>query len=270
VIDFGDRGIYSENNRLNDLTGKEWKFWTRSVISKQYPLNLQFKIRRQHGGQKPPQLCADLIQIFTKKGELVFDPLMGVGGTLLGASLCGRAAIGFELNPKWIEVYKQVCALEKIKEQKTAVGDSKLLLQDMQPNSIDFILTDVPYWNIDKLEQTRSKRASKTHLKPFNGSVMQSKERWSEEMKMIFVGCHRVLKPHRYMAVFIGDIYRAGRYHMLSAELAQKIGEIQGFTLKANLVWYDVSKSLHVYGYPFSFVPSMIHQNILIFQKEDG
>jgi len=60
-------GIYDLRNKLNDLTGKEWKFATRSVISKHYPPNMQMKLRRQHGGQKPPELCADLIKIFTKK-----------------------------------------------------------------------------------------------------------------------------------------------------------------------------------------------------------
>ena len=70
------------------------------------------------------------------------------------------------------------------------------------------------------------------------------------------------------MAVFIGDIYRAKNYHILSADLANKIATIDGFVLKSNLIWFDQSKSLHVYGYPYSFVPSMIHQNILIFKKE--
>ena len=87
-------------------------------------------------------------------------------------------------------------------------------------------------------------------------------------MVEIFTKSHRVLKDDKYMAVFIGDIYREKNYHILSAELANKISTIENFTLKANLIWFDQSKSLHVYGYPYSFVPSMIHQNILIFKKE--
>ena len=42
-------------------------------------------IRKIHPTPKPPQLMRDLIQFFTKEGELVFDTFMGVGGTLLGA-----------------------------------------------------------------------------------------------------------------------------------------------------------------------------------------
>jgi len=265
-----NKGIYDKNNKLNDLTGKEWKFATKSVITKQFPPNIQMHLRKQHGGQKPPELCADLIKTFTKENQTVLDPLMGVGGTLLGASLCNRKAIGFEINKRWVDIYKEVCRLEGIKSQKTRVGDCKKLLDEVENNSVDFVLTDVPYWNMDKLEQTRSKRARRTNLSIFNGKQTQTKEEWLNEMKEIFEKCANVLKNNQYLAIFIGDMYRGGRYHILSAELANKVSEIECLTLKANLIWYDVSKSLHVYGYPFSFVPSMIHQNILIFKKESG
>ena len=62
-------------------------------------------------------------------------------------------------------------------------------------------------------------------------------------------------------------MYRDSEYHCLSGELAMKLSEIDGITMKANLIWEDNSKSLHVFGYPAAFVPSMIHQNILIFRR---
>lgn len=268
IINLGKRGLYHKNNKLNDLTGKEWKFATRSVITKVYPLNMQHNLRKQHGGQKPPELCADLIKIFTKEGAIVLDPLAGVGGTLLGASLCNRKAIGIEINPKWVEIYKKVCKLEGIQEQEIIVGDCKVEMKKFPNNFFDFILTDVPYWHMDKLEKTRSKRIKQSNLSQFNGSPVQTKEEWLEEMRKIFKECQRVLKNKKYLAIFIGDMYRGNEYHMLSAELANAIKN-PNLILKANLIWYDVSKTLHVYGYPTTFIPSMVHQNILIFRKEE-
>ncbi|OIO72599.1 MAG: hypothetical protein AUJ85_10015 [Elusimicrobia bacterium CG1_02_37_114] len=267
TIDLGARGLYTKNNKLNDLTGREWKFATKSVINKVYSLNLQHGLRKQHGGQKPPELCADLIKTFTKENAIVFDPLMGVGGTLLGASLCNRKAIGIDINPKWIKIYKEVCKLEKIQEQEIIEGDCKTEINKFQDNFFDFILTDIPYWHMDKLEQTRSKRIKQSNLSQFNGSHIQTKEEWLEEMKKIFEECQRVLKNKKYLAIFIGDMYRGNEYHLLGAELSNIIKN-PNLVLKANLIWYDVSKSLHVYGYPSTFIPSMIHQNILIFRKE--
>lgn len=260
---------YDARNKLNDLTGAEWQFSTRTVISKIYPSNLQHKLRSQHGGQKPPELCADLIKIFTKKGQTILDPLAGVGGSLLGAALCGREAIGIELNNKWIDIYKEVCKLEKLKEFKILVGDANERLREIKENSIDFVITDVPYWIMDKLKQTRSKNANReSKLTNFNDKELQTKQEWLSEMKDIFAKVLPVLKNNGYMAVFIGDLYREKEYHFLSAELAQAISQIYGFTLKSDIIWHDDSKMLHIYGYPFAYIPSLIHQHILIFRKE--
>jgi len=267
--DMGQRGFYDKRNNLNDLTGKEWKFMSKSVITRSYPPDLQHNLRKQHGGQKPPLLCADLIKTFTKKGEIVLDPLMGVGGTLLGAALCDRNAIGIELNKQWIDIYKKVCELEDLKELKTFEDNCKNVLKKASKNSIDFVLTDVPYWNMDKVEKTRSKIAAKSNLSRFNGNSIQTKQEWLDDLVEIFYLCHGVLKNKKYLAIFIGDMYRGKEYHILSADLAKAISEKTLFILKANLIWYDVSKNLHVYGQPHAYIPSMIHQNILIFRKEE-
>lgn len=257
------------NNLLNDLSGAEWKFSTKTVISKSYPINMQHKLRSEHGGQKPPQLCEDLIKTFTKKGQVVLDPLAGVGGTLLGASLCGRKAIGIEINEKWVQIYKRVSELESLDLQKIIVGDANIELDKIEKNSVSFILTDVPYWNMDKLEHTRNQKMKKSSLSKFNEQNKQTKQEWLFQMRSIFEKCLNILKNKGYMAVFIGDIYRGKQYHILSADLANEISQVHGWVLKANLIWFDNSKMLHIYGYPSAFIPSMIHQNILIFRKED-
>jgi DNA modification methylase len=267
--DMGKRGFYDKRNKLNDLTGKEWKFMSKSVVTRSYPPDLQHNLRKLHGGQKPPLLCADLIKTFTKKGEVVLDPLMGVGGTLLGAALCERRAIGIELNKKWIDIYKKVCQLEGLKISKTFEGNCKNILGKIDVNSVDFILTDVPYWNMDKVEKTRSGVAAKSNLSRFNTNKLQTKQEWLSDLAEIFNLCYKVLKYNKYLAIFIGDMYRGKEYHILSADLASEISRETRFILKANLVWYDVSKNLHVYGQPYAFIPSMIHQNILIFRKEE-
>ncbi len=260
---------YDQRNKLNDLTGAEWQYSTKTVISKIYPSNMQHKLRAQHGGQKPPELCRDLIKIFTKSGQTVLDPLAGVGGTLLGASLCDRRAIGIELNQKWIDIYKEVCRLEKLTEYPIICGDANLKLKEIGDGTIDFILTDVPYWIMDQLTHTRSDSAErKSNLSKFNDKDLQTKEEWLQEMKNIFESAQHALKTNGYMAVFIGDMYRGKEYHFLSAELAKAISQIPGYVLKSDIIWHDDSKMLHIYGYPFAYIPSLIHQHILIFRKE--
>jgi DNA modification methylase len=282
-IDKGERGIYHTGNRLNDLTGKEWVFSTRSVINKAFPPSFQFALRSQHGGQKPPELCADLIKTFTKAGQRVLDPFAGVGGTLIGASISGRDALGIELNPRWVEVYGQVCEREPIAPQEMRCGDSRQILPTLETGSFDLLLTDVPYWDMDLRRRStgKFKRAGgaaverrRSKLSPFGEETappektgIQGFEAWLTFMADLFMESRRVLRPKAYMAIFIGDMYHSGQYHPLSGILAQRLIAL-GFTMKANLVWYDVSKRLNVYGYRYEFIPSMTHQNILVFRVD--
>lgn len=261
--------VYDPRNKLNDLTGAEWQFSTKTVISKIYPTSCQHKLRSQHGGQKPPELCADLIKTFTKKGQMVLDPLAGVGGSLLGAAQVDREAMGIELNKQWVDIYKEVCKLENLKEFPVLIGDANEKLLEIPEGSVDFVITDVPYWIMDQLTKTRSKAAErKSKLSKFNDKELQSKEDWLKDMKSIFEKVLVTLKDNGYMAVFIGDLYRGKEYHFLSAELAKTISEIDGYILKSDIIWHDDSKMLHIYGYPFAYIPSLIHQHILIFRKE--
>lgn len=46
-----------------------------------------------------PQLAARLIQEYSAEGDLVIDPFMGSGTTLVEARLQRRASIGVDINP---------------------------------------------------------------------------------------------------------------------------------------------------------------------------
>jgi len=112
----------------------------------------------------------------------------------------------------------------------------------------------------------RPVRASK--LSPFQAGSLASKAEWLQRMGEIFGLAAGLLKPSGYLLTFIGDMYRDNEYHCLSAELAGVLARIPGLVWKASLVWYDVSKKLHLYGYQYSYIPSLIHQNILVFRRE--
>ncbi|MGD0920352.1 MAG: DNA methyltransferase [Terriglobia bacterium] len=47
----------------------------------------------------PPQLPRVFIEGLTEKGETVMDPMMGSGTAIVEAFLCGRRAVGFDIDP---------------------------------------------------------------------------------------------------------------------------------------------------------------------------
>lgn len=56
-----------------------------------------------HPTPKPVPVMEELILASTKPGDVVFDPFMGCGPTLIAAKRTRRRAIGAELNREWID-----------------------------------------------------------------------------------------------------------------------------------------------------------------------
>ncbi len=278
------RGFYDLANQLNDLTGKEWVFSTKSVIPKGYPPSFKLKLRNKHGGQKPPELCESLISTFTKEGDFVLDPFCGVGGTLIGCHLSNRIGVGVEINKDWIDIYHNICDLESIEPQEMIHGDSRGILRNLiekNKKKFDFILTDIPYWKMDVVEKSKGTYkkvgedskgiySEKSKLSRFSRDskyLERTKEDWESLVNDVFSDCFSLLKPGSYCAVFIGNMYYKGRYFLLNADIARILSQI-GFILKGEIIWYDVNKKLHLYGISYSWIPSIVHQFIMIFRKE--
>ena len=92
-------------NQLNDLTGRDWLRFTRSWFVHNPPRRSASQVR--HPAKYPEGMVADFIEFFTRAGEVVLDPFMGVGSTILAAEQTGRQGIGLELNPEYFALSRQ-------------------------------------------------------------------------------------------------------------------------------------------------------------------
>jgi DNA modification methylase len=270
------RGEVHPRNALNALSGNEWLYFTKTVLRTSYPAHLGQDLRRQHGANKPPYLMRHLVEFFTKPGGTVLDPFAGVGGTLLGASLCERSATGIEINPQWISVYREVCAREGVAEQEVVEGDCRVVLQRLAAagRRFDFVATDPPYSiALDKTmcDGKYDVQARRTDFDRFSedGSDLRNLRSFDDffaAMADVAALLLPVLRPGGYCAVIIRDSYQQGRYVFATAELAQRF-ERAGFVLKGVKVWYGTGARVRPYGYPFGYVPNIVHQNILVLQR---
>ena len=152
---------YHLDNKLNDLAGNEWNYFLRSVINTRYSTSgdegFAHHIRKIHPSPKPPQLMRDIIKFFTKKNDHILDYFMGVGGTLLGASLSKRNALGIDLSSKYITAYKRASKELNLKEQKTIKGDcleilreKKLIEEYLKKKTIFFNCNRSTLWRYDE------------------------------------------------------------------------------------------------------------------------
>lgn len=58
----------------------------------------------QHPTQKPAELAIRAIKNSSKENDVIYDPFLGSGTTLLGAEYAGRRCFGCELDPKYADV----------------------------------------------------------------------------------------------------------------------------------------------------------------------
>jgi DNA modification methylase len=56
-----------------------------------------------HPTVKPIALVADAIRDCTRRSDVVLDPFMGVGSTILAAERVGRRAYGIEIDPLYVD-----------------------------------------------------------------------------------------------------------------------------------------------------------------------
>jgi site-specific DNA-methyltransferase (adenine-specific) len=68
--------------------------------------------RVNHPAPFPVALPERLIQLYTFKGDVVLDPFMGSGTTLVAASRLGRRGLGFDLDPAYVELARARLAAE--------------------------------------------------------------------------------------------------------------------------------------------------------------
>ena len=53
---------------------------------------------------KPSALLQDALIDLTNRGEIVLDPFLGSGSTLIAAENTGRVCRGIELDPRYVDV----------------------------------------------------------------------------------------------------------------------------------------------------------------------
>ncbi len=285
VVQTPDGKKYHLGNSLNDLSGGEWTFFLNSVLSTRFPTSgpesFAHHIRKVHPSPKPPQLMKSIIEFFTKKNDYVLDYFMGVGGTLLGASLSERHAVGIDLSKKYVEAYKEASRELGLPEQSVIVGNSLDILRNprqypelLSEDKFSLIAIDPPYGDMMNREKTGEaiKKNLDSSPTPFtdldsdlgNLSLDSFFPKFKESVEL----STRYLRNGGHIVVFIKDLQpNANSTNLLHARIIEDLANIQGIQYLGMRIWADLGVNLYPYGYPYSFVSNQIHQYIMFFKK---
>ncbi len=258
-----------EELSLEDFKPETTTRWDIGARAKWGPHAL-YSENKYHGSY-PPQLARNLIWKYSQpsRGEIVLDPFVGSGTTIMEAKILGQRGIGIDISEEVVELASEMCKF-RLKdrvyyESELIVGDATKLteIEDAEgnkvllPSSVDLIVTHPPYWNMVIFSEKGIENL------PFEGFL--------EAMKACFEQMFVVLKPEHFCCVVIGDVYREeGVVTTLIDEfliMAKAIGfKVHDFAVKFSEGQESMGALMEWRAEEYNFlVPK--HDFVLIFKK---
>lgn len=147
-IDIGYKKTCECNGtNINCLTAKDWLKCQLGVWQFTYEKR-DVRDKELHPATFPISLAKKVIELFTHQGELVLDPFVGSGTTLVAAQDSNRNAVGFDLLPKYVDLCES-----RLNQNHMFNNSKQIAIQDDARNihkyfdeeTISLIWTSPPY-----------------------------------------------------------------------------------------------------------------------------
>ncbi len=137
-------------------------------------------------GATPAYVIWNLLERYTRPGDLVIDPFCGGGTTLDVARSLGRRALGYDVHPG---------------REGEGVFHADARALPLEDGVADFVFMDPPY---------------STHIRYSDdprciGRLDAFEPAYFEAMEQVFAEAGRILRDRRYLAVYASDSFEKGR-----------------------------------------------------------
>jgi len=268
-------GAYDLNNKINDLTGKEWTKFTCSWFrfnALQSDLKDERRVApnsQDHPATFSPTMIEGFVKFFTKKGQRVLDPFCGIGSTLVACKRSGRIGFGIELNKKYFEV-----CLKRVPEFRENIFNCNAeQVNHLGLPQMDFSISSPPYWNVlNRSTRDFRKVRTKGNLdyrysadERDLGNIIDYDE-FLMRVSNIYLAIYDILRQGGYLVVIVKNVKKGGKLYPLAWDLVRSLSK--KYSLKDEKIWIQDEISLAPYGYPFSWVSNILHHYCIIVRKE--
>lgn len=270
-------------NHLNCLTAKDWiksqiGVWRTDFDDKEFQRVFEFfyeardvRDKQVHPAVFPVSLAKKIIGLFTHEGEMVVDPFMGIGTTLVAARDLQRNAIGFDINQRYVDFsngrLQQVPPHEGY-EQLPILDDARNIDQYIEPETIKLAFTSPPYANLlnrPRLNKSRRVRENQQYLKveqysqdPRDLGILKVEE-YASEMKAIYKKILPLMRPKGHSVINVPDVWTnevpGGRRVPIHIYVYHAMVEA-GFELRNTMIWdrNNIVNRIGIFGWPSNFI----------------
>jgi len=254
-------------SHLNCLTAKEW-LKGQIGVWKFYYEKRDIRDKDIHPATFPISLAKKVIELFTHEGELVVDPFVGSGTTLVAAQDLNRNAIGFDLNEKYIDLCRERLGVNTNifnKAEQIAVNDDAINIPKyIKKNSIKLIWTSPPYANLlNRKRKNKSRRDRKNgqYLKveqysqdPRDLGTM-SLEKYTNSLGEIFENLLPLIKPKGHCVINVSDMWWENERITIHVSIIEELRK-RGYELRNIIIWdrTNIVNNIGIFGWPSNYI----------------
>ncbi len=189
-----------------------------------------------HPAKMLPAVAAHAIEHYTKPGEVVLDPMCGIGTTLVEAIDLDRRAVGVEYEPHWVDIARANLRLARKRghdhDGQVVRGDARqleMLLPAEYVGKVALVVTSPPYGpSVHGLVSTDREagvdKVSKRHYR--YGSALDrgnlaniGHHRLLVGFTRILTACAHILRPGGHVAITV----RPWREHAELTDLPSQV-----------------------------------------------
>ena len=254
-------------NHICCLTAKEWLKNQLGVWQFTYEKR-DVRDKSIHPATYPIALPRRVIEQFTHQGELVLDPFVGSGTTLVAAQDANRNAVGFDLSTNYVELssqrVKENLGLLSQATQLAVHADAHSIPQYFQPESVSLVVTSPPYANL--LNRKRKNKSRRDRKNDQLGKVEQysqdardlgtmTLERYTTSMGDIFEGLLPLLRPKAHCVVNVPDMWWENERITIHVSLIEELRR-RGYELRNIIIWdrTNIVNRIGIFGWPSNYI----------------
>lgn len=254
-------------NNLNCLTAKEWLKSQIGVWQFFYE-SRDIRDKNLHPATFPISLAKKVISLFTHEGELVLDPFVGSGTSLVAAQDLNRNAVGFDLQEKYVDLCAKRLASNNLfnQAQQVAIQDDALHIPNYleQEGSVGLIWTSPPYANL--LNRKRKNKSRRDR----NNEQLDKVEQYSQDprdlgtmpldeyahaMGDIYEKLLPLLRPKGHCVINVPDMWWENQRITIHASLIDELRK-RGYELRNTIIWdrTNIVNKIGIFGWPSNYI----------------
>ncbi len=252
---------------INCMTAKEWLKSQIGVWQFFYEKR-DIRNKKVHPATFPISLAKKVIELFTHAGELVLDPFVGSGTTLLAASDLGRNSVGFDLQKDYV----QLCVNRVVENSNMFNNANQIAVQDdarniplyLEEESVSLIWTSPPYANL--LNRKRKNKSRRNRKNEQLGKIEQYSQderdlgtlkldEYAKTMGDIYEKLLPLLHPKGHCVINVPDMWWENQRITIHVSLIEELRK-RGYELRNIIIWdrTNIVNGIGIFGWPSNYI----------------